>query len=139
VTETELQEIELRLPRRENRVGANLDASQLAAEVRGSWGEGAELRQGLNDARNSRARVAMERDDARALAERYKAERDALIESCGLLRTALAALLNRLPSAASTDLAHLDVVTTARRLLAGVGGHSPEPPGGVGALQPSNG
>jgi hypothetical protein len=89
MTETELKDIESRLPRGMLRVGADLDASHLAAEVRGSWGEGAELRQELNDARNSSARMTQERDEARSLAERYKLERDELIERCALLRREL--------------------------------------------------
>ena len=91
MTEKELHDIEARLPKGALRVGADLDASHLAAEVRDAWGEGAKLREGLADARTSGARVTQQLDDARALAERYRVERDELIERCAVLRTELLA------------------------------------------------
>jgi hypothetical protein len=116
MTETELQEIESRLPRGTSRLGANLDASQLATEVRGSWGEGAQLRQRLNDARDSGARIAIDLDAAREQAARYRAERDELVENCSVLRKTLAALLQRVPGESSGGPDHTDLIAEARRL-----------------------
>ena len=117
MTETELKEIEGRLPKGVERVGTQLDASHLAAEVRHAWGEGVELRQGLTDVRNSGARVAQEREAAGAMAERYKVERDALVERCGRLRKTLTELLNGLQSAPESDVALSETVTKARRVI----------------------
>lgn len=117
MTETELKEIEARLPKGAERVGAHLDASHLAAEVRNSWSEGAELRQGLANVRNSGARVAQESEAAGAMAERYKVERDELVERCARLRKTLAELLNGLQSAPEGDVALTEVLTKARNLL----------------------
>jgi hypothetical protein len=117
MTETELKEIESRLPRGAERVGAHLDASHLAAEVRNSWTEGAELRQGLTDVRNSGARAAQEREAAGATAERYKVERDQLVKRCALLRKTLAELLNGLQSGPLGDAALSEVLTKARHVL----------------------
>jgi hypothetical protein len=117
MTETELKEIEARLPRGLERVGAHLDASQLAAAVRYAWSEGAELRQGLSDIRNSGARVAQEREAAGAMADRYKVERDELVERSGRLRKALAELLNGLQSSPEGDGALAETIAKARRVL----------------------
>ena len=117
MTEIELKEIEARLPKGANRVGTHLDASHLAAEVRNSWTEGAELRQGLTDVRNSGARVAQECEAAEALAERYKVERNELVERCARLRKTLAELLNGLQSAPAGDVALAEVLSKARTLL----------------------
>jgi uncharacterized coiled-coil DUF342 family protein len=117
MTETELKEIEGRLPKGLERVGTHLDASQLAAAVRNAWSEGAELRQGLTDVRNSGARVAQEREAAGAMADRYKAERDELVERCGRLRKTLAELLNGLQSSPEGDGALAETLTRARRVL----------------------
>ena len=117
MTEFELKEIEARLPKGVERVGAQLDASQLAAAVRRAWSEGVELRQGLSEVRNSSARVAQEREAAGATAERYKVERDALVERCARLREALAGLLNGLQSAPENDVALSETLSNARKLL----------------------
>ncbi len=117
MTEFELKEIEARLPKGVERVGAQLDASQLAAAVRRAWSEGVELRQGLTEVRNSSARVAQEREAAGATAERYKVERDALVERCARLREALAGLLNGLQSAPENDVGRSETLTNARKLL----------------------
>jgi hypothetical protein len=117
MTEAELKEIEGRLPKGAERVGAHLDASQLAAEVRNSWSEGAELRQGLTDVRNSGARASQECEAAAALAERYRVERNELVERCALLRKTLAELLNGLQSAPATDVGVAEALTKARRVL----------------------
>jgi hypothetical protein len=117
MTEFELKEIEARLPKGVERVGAQLDASQLAAAVRCAWSEGVELRQGLTDVRNSSVRVAQEREAAGATAERYKVERDALVERCARLRKALAELLNGLQSAPENEGALSETLTNARKLL----------------------
>ena len=119
MTEIELTEIEARLPKGANRVGTHLDASHLAAEVRNSWGEGVELRQGLTDSRNSSARVAQELDAAGALAQRYKVERDELVDRCASLRETLAELLNGLQSRPASVLELSDAVAKARHLLGG--------------------
>ena len=116
MTETELNAIEAALPKGAGRAGAYLAASQLAAEVRNAWSEGAELRQGLSDIRNSGARLAQERAAAGATAERYRAERDALVERCTRLRKTMAELLQGLQTAPE-NAALADVVTRARGLL----------------------
>jgi hypothetical protein len=113
MTETELKEIEGRLPKGLERVGAQLDASHLAAAVRHAWTEGAELRQGMTDVRNAGARVSQEREAAGAMAERYKLERDALVERCTRLRKTLAALLSDVQS--DTGLA--EAISKARAVL----------------------
>jgi hypothetical protein len=117
MTETELKEIEGRLPKGAQRVGAQLDASQLAAAVRHAWSEGVELRQGLTDVRNSGARVAQEREAAGAMAERYKVERDELVGRCGRLRKTLTELLNGLQSAPESDVVLSETLNKARRVL----------------------
>lgn len=117
MTETELKAIEVGLPKGADRVGANLATSQLAAEVRNAWSEGAQLRQGLSDIRNSGARLAHEREAAGAMAERYRAERDELVERCGRFRKMLAELLLGLEGGPGSDAATADTVTRARRLL----------------------
>ncbi len=78
---------------------------------------GAELRQGLSEVRNSGARVAEECEAAGALAERYKVERNELVERCAVLRKTLAELLNGLQSAPASDAALADVLTKARTVL----------------------
>jgi hypothetical protein len=117
MTEIELKEIEARLPKGVERVGAQLDASQLAAAVRYAWSEGVELRQGLKDVRNSGARVAQEREAAGAMAERYKVERDELVEHCARLKKTLVELLNGLQSAPESDVALSETLAKARRVL----------------------
>ena len=117
MTEFELKEIEARLPKGVERVGAQLDASQLAAAVRYAWSEGVELRQGLTDIRNSSARVAQEREAAGATAERYKVERDALVERCTRLRKMLTELLNGLQSGPESGAALSKCLTEARIVL----------------------
>jgi hypothetical protein len=117
MTEFELKEIEARLPKGVDRVGAQLDASHLAAAVRRAWSEGMELRQGLSDIRNSSARVVQEREAAGATAERYKVERDALVERCARLRKALAELVNGFLTAPGTDVALSETLSKARRVL----------------------
>ena len=117
MTEFELEVIEARLPKGVERVGAQLDASQLAAAVRCAWSEGVELRQGLTDVRNSSARAAQEREAAGATAERYKVERDALVERCARLRKALAELLYGFQIAPQTDVALSETLASARKVL----------------------
>jgi hypothetical protein len=117
MTETELKDIESRLPKGAERVGAHLDASYLAAEVRNSWTEGAELRQGLNTVRNSGALAAQECEAAEAATERYKVERDELVVRCALLRKTLAELLNGLQSGHLDDVDLSSVLTKARNVL----------------------
>jgi hypothetical protein len=117
MTETELKEIEARLPKGAERVGAHLDACHLAAEVRNAWSEGAELRQGLTETRNSVTRAATESEAAGAMAERYKVERDELVERCRVLRKTLTELLNGLQSAPETDVAMAEVLAKARQVL----------------------
>jgi chromosome segregation ATPase len=117
MTEMELQTIEARLPKGMERVGTHLDASHLAAAVRNAWSEGAELRQDLTDIRNSGARLALEREAATALADRYKAERDALVERCGRLRKTLAELLGDLQGRPTADEGAAETLAKARRVL----------------------
>lgn len=117
MTETELQEIESRLPKGASRLGTNVDACQLATEVRGAWGEGVELRQRLNDARDTSARVVAERDEARGQSARYRAERDELVDRCSALRQALAALVVHLPPPGGGDAERMELLAKARHLL----------------------
>jgi hypothetical protein len=117
MTENELKEIEARLPKGVDRIGAHLDASHLAAEVRSAWTEGVELRRGLTNVRNTGARNLEERDASDATAERYKVERDELIQRCTLLRKGLTVLLSGLQGDPPTDVALAEVVTKARGLL----------------------
>jgi hypothetical protein len=117
MTENELKEIEARLPRGVDRIGAHLDASHLAAEVRNAWTEGVELRRGLTDVRNAGARALEEREASDATTERYKVERDELSERCTLFRKGLTELLNGLQGDPPTEATLADVVTKARALL----------------------
>ena len=117
MTESELKEIEARLPKGADRVGAHLDTSQLAAEVRNAWRESAELRQSVLEVRNAAARAAEEAAAASALAQRYKAERDDLVERCGHLRKTMAQLLSSLQSGPEGDLILSDILLKARNLL----------------------
>jgi len=117
MTENELKEIEARLPRGAERVGAHLDASHLAAEVRNAWTEGVELRRGLTDVRNTGARTVEEREAADAMAERYRVERDEVVQRCTLLRKALSQLVNGLQGGPLDEAALEELVTNARPLL----------------------
>lgn len=117
MTETELKAIEVCLPKGADRVGAYLATSQLAAEVRNAWSEGAQLRQGLSDIRNSSARLAQEREAAGAMAERYRTERDELVQRCARFRKMLAELLVGLQSGAGSDAALAETIARARHLL----------------------
>jgi hypothetical protein len=117
MTEAELKEIEARLPKGADRVGTHLDASQLAAEVRNAWRENAELRQSALEIRNASARATQECEAAAAFAQRYKMERDDLVERCGRLRKTMAQLLSALQNGPDGDLALSDVLLKAHNLL----------------------